>query len=95
MVQTPGRKNKTKRKTVMTFRGHYMKMSGRQMKKGKATNRTAWVGDVKTDWGEPISQEAMEWVSQHLEAKLLKDHGGRLTQKAAVALTIKDRKIQS
>ena len=48
------------------------------------------MGDVATEWGEPISQEAKEWFSQRLEAKLLKDHGGRLTQKAAVALTIQD-----
>ena len=71
-----------------------MTMSGRQTKKGKAANQTVWVGDVETEWDEPISQEAMEWVSQHLKAKLLTKHGGRLTQKAAVALTLKDRKLQ-
>ena len=95
MVQTPKKKkNKQKRTTVMAFRGHHMAMSGPQMKKGKTANRTAWVGEVETEWAEPISQEAMEWVSQHLKAKLLTKHGGRLTQKAAVALTLKDRKLQ-
>ena len=94
MVQTPKKKkNKQKRTTVMAFRGHHMAMSGPQMKKGKTANRTAWVGEVETEWAEPISQEAMEWVSQHLKAKL-KKHGGRLTQTAAVAVTLKDKKLQ-
>ena len=35
----------------------------------------------------------MKWVSQHLEAKLMK-YGGMLTQAAAVKVTLKDRKLQ-
>ena len=35
----------------------------------------------------------MKWVSQHLEAKLQK-YGGKLTQAAAVKVTLKDRKVQ-
>ena len=70
-----------------------MAMSGLQKKKGKAANRKAWVGEVETEWAEPISQEAKEWVSQHLEAKL-KKYGGRLTQAAAVKVTLMDRKLQ-
>ena len=62
------------------------------MKQGKAANRTAWVGKVETEWAEPISQEARKWVSQHLEAKL-KKYGGRLTQTAAVKVTLKDMKL--
>ena len=69
-------------------------MGGRHQEKGNKASRKVWVGEVETEWDEPISQEAMEWASQHLEAKLLAKHGGRLTQKAAVALTLKDRKLQ-
>ena len=94
MVQTPGERQKRKRKTVMAFRGHHTTMSGRQKKKGKTSNWKVWVGEVETEWDEPISQEAKQWFSQRLEEKLLQDHGGRLTQKAAVSLTIKDRQMQ-
>ena len=52
------------------------------------------MGEVETVWGEPISQEAKEWFSQRLETKLRKDHNGRLTQEAAVALTMRDRQMQ-
>ena len=71
-----------------------MEMSGSQTTQRKAANREAWVGDVETEWAEPISEEAKQWFSQHLEEKLRLYHGGRLTQKAAVALTIKDRLMQ-
>ena len=43
-----------------------MAMSGSQKTKGKAANREAWLGDVETEWAEPISQEAKVRVSQQL-----------------------------
>ena len=54
-----------------------MAMSGSQKTKGKAANREAWVGDVETEWAEPISQQAKVWLSQHLEAKL-GEYGGEM-----------------
>ena len=71
-----------------------MTMGGRQQEKGNKASWKVWVGEVETEWDEPISQVAEQWFSQRLEEKLLQDHGGRLTQKAAVALTIKDRHMQ-
>ena len=94
MEQTPGRKNKIKRKTVMIFKSHRMTMSGRQKKKSRATSQAVWVGEVEMVWGTPISKESMEWFSLHLETKLQTDHGGRLTQEAAVAVTKRDRAMQ-
>ena len=70
-----------------------MAMSGMQKKKGKAANREAWLGDVETEWADPISQEAKVRVSQHLEAKLEK-YGGKFTQAAAVRVTLTDRWLQ-
>ena len=70
-----------------------MEMSGSQKTKGKAANRKAWVGDVETEWAEPISQEQQQWVSQHLEEKL-KEYGGEFTQTAAVQVTLADRMLQ-
>ena len=70
-----------------------MAMSGSQKTKGKAANREAWVGDVETEWAEPISQEAKKWVSQHPEAKL-KECDGKLTHTAAVQMTLADRMLQ-
>ena len=73
-------------------------MSGTQETKGKTATRTAklegWAGDEELEWAEPISEEAKLWVSWHFEEKLLRDHGGRLTQEAACALTRKDKKLQ-
>ena len=94
MEQIPGRRNKTKVKTVMTLESRCMEMSGRQKEKGAAASQTVWVGEVETVWGTPISQESKEWFSRRLETKLRTDHEGRLTQEAAVALTIKDRQMQ-
>jgi hypothetical protein len=63
-------------------------------KKEKTVNREVWAGDVEAEWAEPISEEAKQWVSRHLEERLRLYHGGRFTQKAAVALTKKDRQLQ-
>ena len=71
-----------------------MAMKGSQTKKGKAANREAWVGDVETEWAEPISEVAKEMVSARLEGKLEK-YGGKLTQAAAVKVTLADRWLQS
>ena len=38
--------------------------------KGTAANREAWVGDVETEWAEPILEVAKEMVSERLEGKL-------------------------
>ena len=70
-----------------------MTMSGWQKTKGKAANWETWVGDVETEWAEPILQASKEWVSHHLEAKL-KKQGGKLTHTAAVQVTLADRKLQ-
>ena len=73
-------------------------MSGSQKTKGTTTTTTAnrefWAGDVESEWGEPISEKAKQWVSWHFEEKLRRDHGGRLTQEAACAMTKKDKKLQ-
>jgi hypothetical protein len=92
MVQIQRELNRTKRKTVGTFLGHHMEMSGSQKTKGKASNRKAWVGDAEIEWAEPISQEQQQWVSQHLEEKL-KEYGGEFTQTAAVQVTLADRML--
>ena len=60
----------------------------------KTANREMWAGDVESEWGEPISEKAKQWVSWHLEEKLRRNHGGRLTQEAACTLTKKDKKLQ-
>ena len=73
-------------------------MSGTQrakkVKTTKTANRESWAGDVESEWGEPISEKAKQWVSWHFEEKLRRDHGGALTQEAACALTKKDKKLQ-
>ena len=93
MVQTLGERKKTKENAVADWRVHHTIMGGREQEKSTKASRKVWVGDVETEWGEPISQEAKKSVSQHLEAKL-KKYGGQLTQAAAVKLTLKDRKLQ-
>ena len=73
-------------------------MSDSQRTKETTTTKTAkregWAGDEELEWAEPISEEAKLWVSWHFEEKLQRDHGGRLTQEAACALTRKDKKLQ-
>ena len=51
------------------------------------------MGDVETEWAEPISQKAKVWVSQHLEAKL-GEYGGEFTQASTVQVTLADRMLQ-
>ena len=94
MEQTPGRRNKPKIKTVMIFKSRCMNMSDLQEKKSAAASQTVWVGEVEKVWGTPISQESKEWVSRRLETMLQKDHEGRLTQRAAVEVTKRDRQMQ-
>ena len=72
MVQTPGERQKTKEKTVVDLRVHHTTMRGRKQEKSTKSSRKVWVGDVETEWDEPISQKAMKWVSQHLEVELKK-----------------------
>jgi hypothetical protein len=89
---------KKKRDTAGRLSGDHIAMRGSQKTKGKkkekTSNREVWAGDVETEWAEPISEEAKQWVSRHLEARLQLYHGGRFTQKAACALTKKDKKLQ-
>ena len=51
---------------------------GSATKEGQES-RKVWVGEVETEWDEPISKEAKQWFSQRLEEKLRRYHGGRLT----------------
>ena len=97
MVRSQKSLNKIKRDKAGRLSGDHIAMRGSQKTKGKkkakTANREVWAGDVETEWAEPISEEAKRWFSQHLEKKLRLYHGGRLTQQAAVALTIKDRQM--
>ena len=93
MVQTLGEIKKKKEKAVVDWRVHHTTMRGRKQEKNTKASRKVWVGDVETEWGEPISQKAMKSVLQHLKAKL-KKYGRHLTQAAAVNVTLKDRKLQ-
>ena len=86
-------KERKTKESVADWRVHHTTMEGREQGQSTTASRKVWVGDVETEWGEPISQEAKKSVSQHLEAKL-KKYGGKLTQAAAVKLTLKDRKLQ-
>ena len=92
MVQTLGKRKKTKEKAVADWRVHHTTMGGREQEQSTKASRKVWVGDAEAEWGEPISQKAMKSVSQHFEAKL-KKYGGQITQAAAVKLTLKDRKL--
>ena len=92
MIQTLGERQKTKEKAAVDLRVHHTTMRGRKQEKSTKASRKVWMGDVETEWDEPILQKAMKWVSQHLKAKL-KKYGGQLTQAAAVKVTLKDRKL--
>ena len=89
---------KKKRDQAGRLSGDHIAMRGSQKTKGTTTTKTAnreiWAGDVESEWGEPISEKAKQWVSWHFEEKLRRDHGGALTQEAACALTKKDKKLQ-
>ena len=78
--------------------GEHIAMRGSQKTEEKTATRTAkregCAGDEELEWAEPISEEAKLWVSQHFEGRLLRDHGGSLTQEAACAMTKKDKKLQ-
>ena len=88
-----GGKKKAKENAVADWRVHHTTMGGQEQEKSTKASRKVWVGDVETEWGEPISQVAKKSVSKHLDAKL-KKYGGQLTQAAAVKPTLKDRKLQ-
>ena len=60
MVQTPGKRQKPKRKTAVDLRVHHTIMRGRQQEKSKKASRKVWVGEVETEWDEPISKEAKQ-----------------------------------
>ena len=98
MVRSQQSLKKEKRNEAGRLSGDHIAMRGSQKTKGKkkvkTANREVWAGDVETEWAEPISEEAKQWVSRHLEERLRLYHGGRFTQKAAVALPKKDRKLQ-
>ena len=73
-----------------------MNMSNLKKKKRATARTNVCVGEVEKVWGTPISQEAKEWTSRHLEAKLrmLKNHDVRLTQAAAVEVAKRDRRVE-
>ena len=71
-----------------------MNMSKQRKPKRATAKQNVWVEEVEKVWGTPITQERKQWVTQHLEGKLLKKHNGRLTQEAAVALATRDRRVE-
>ena len=90
-----GRERKLgKKKTVMIFVGQYTNMTNRKKPKRATTKQNVWVEEVEKVWSIPISQEGKGWTTRCLEAKLRKDHDGRLTQDAAVELAKRDRRVE-
>ena len=98
MVRSQKKLNNQRKEKAGRLSGDHIAMRGSQKTKGKkkvkTANRDVWAGDEETEWAEPISEKAKQWVSRHLEVRLRLCHGGRFTQKTAVALTKKDRKLQ-
>ena len=81
-------------KTVAIFRGQYTKMSNQKKKQRVTARKNVWVEPAGQVWGTPITPEAKEWTMRHLEAKLLKEHDGKLTHDAAVALAKRDKRVE-
>ena len=71
-----------------------MNMGNRKKQKRATAKQNVWLEEVEKVWGTPISQEAKEWTTLHLEAKLLNEHNGRLTQNAAVQMAKRDKKVE-
>ena len=69
-------------------------MSNQKKAKRTTTKQNVWVEEVEKVWGIPISQEGKEWTTRRLEAKLRKDHNGRLTQNASVEPAKSDRLVE-
>ena len=45
-------------------------------------------------WDTPITEERKNWTKQYLKKKLLEKHEVELTQRAAKALTTRDRTME-
>ena len=69
-------------------------MSNQRKKQHTTAKQNGWVEEAEKVWGTPITPKANEWITRHLEVKLLKEHNGRLTQDATVALAKRDTRVE-